>query len=402
MWQRKPARLPGTSKVAVLMALLAASVSCGAEPLELGANFNENLQAARLPTLKAASTTWIRGFLPALEFIEGERELGDDTRIRTFRVAGEAGYKIVLSLKWDFREAERSVPSPGSPEEGACFEWAVAAIDTLKPDLVCLVNETFVDTAKVDLEPDESGRIANVDFLKRLAHHVSAQGLKTPHGEPLRLSSGGLTRLDDPEKQQHPATVALLEWLRTTEDVDCVNFHIHHRTAAEVDEALEFMRHAIPDKPFVITEFSPVWSYESHRHDQLGQAQAGQEFAQQYGLDSALTVRQYLNSCFENPVPEQQYHDFLATLSWLDPNYLGETCDKMQRAGVTLATYAFVQEASGGQGPLRERSTLWTLNPIFVDLMTVSSNPARPGINPGLFADFVDRQRAISNHSDGR
>lgn len=368
------------------------SGQAAAQGLVLGANFNENLGAVRIPTLEAARVRWIRGFLPAFEFIDGPRRLETDDRVHTLRAAAAAGYKTVLSLKWNFRQQQLAVPSPGSDREQKCFAWAVETTKFCKPDLLCLVNESLIDTTDADLIPDGKGHIAFVVFMQRLAAHVKAAHLPAPDGSPLPVASGGFTRLYDPKTQSQPAVVALLRWLAETDTVDVVDFHIHHSTMPEMEQALRFVRRYVKGKPLIVTEFSRVWAYGAHRNSAIGASEKGREFALRHGLDPTMTVQEYISSCFANPVSEAQYHDFLSSQSWFDPQYLEQACDSMQRYGVVLATYAFVQEASGGKRPPGKKAALWCLNPVFADVVTVSPVPSRPGVSTDFFNTFVTHQ----------
>jgi hypothetical protein len=365
------------------------------QPLQLGANFNEHLDAAKVPALDATGVTWIRGFLPAGEFLDGRRTLATDPGIAAFRAAAASGRRIAITLKWDFKRSNWRVPAPDSADEKKAFAWAVDVVRETRPDLLLLVNEVFIDTHEADMQPGADGVIPMVRFLQRLAAFVHSAGLKSPSGAPLPLSCGGFTRLDRPEMQQRPATRALLSWLATTPDLTYVNFHLHEPTLAEFETALKFIHEQLPNRPFVVTEFSLVWSYQAHLKDRLDADEAGRAFAEKFHRPADETVRQYLNAAARAPVTEEELHAFLGSRSWFDPESLEKCCRLMEQNGVTLATYAYLQEAAGlskpGQ-PVSGKQPPWRLNPIFQEQHAYVPGSSRFATNLGFYDTFVQRQ----------
>jgi hypothetical protein len=362
--------------------------------LELGANFNENLHAARVPSLDATGVKWIRGFLPASPFLNGSRKLATDPGLAVFKTAAASGRKVALTLKWDFLLAKTAVPSPDSAEEKACFAWAIDVSRQCHPDMLLLVNEVSIDTPEAGLKPDKQGNIPMVVFLQRLAAYVHAAKLTTPDGKPLLVSCGGFTRLDQTEIQQSPATKALLSWLATTPDITHVNFHLHEPTLKEFAEALAFVRGALPGRPFVVTEFSLVWAFRQHIDDPIGQTEAGRAFAAKFNHDPAQTVRAYFDAAALQPITETELHAMLASQPWFDPQSLEKECELMEKNGVVLATYAYLQESSGMERPKsRIGSVPWRLNPVFQERHAFVPNSNRLATNLGLYDTFVRRQK---------
>ena len=361
--------------------------------LQLGANCNEYLATVQPGPLAAARVGWVRGFLPALDFVDGRRTLATDPGLAAFQAAAASGRRVVLTLKWNFLARRERVPAPDSARERACFALAVEVGRQGRPDVLLLINEYFPDTLEADTLPDAGGRIPMVVFLQRLAAQVHAAGLRDPRGAPLPLGCGGLTRLDLPRMQQHPSVQQLLPWLATAPELTYVTFHLHQQAFAQFATALDFMRRRVPTKPFIVTEFSLIWAYRAQLESAIGASAAGRAFAQQYGLAPELTVRAYLNAALARRVPEAQWHAFLNSQPWYDPDFLRKSCDVMERHGVTLATYAFLSESSGAQRPLKAGDTPWRLNPIYAERFAVAPDPARLAVNPDFFAAFLARQR---------
>ena len=374
------------------------SVAAGAAPasrVELGANFNEHLHVATLPELDATGVRWIRGFLPAGEFLDGRRMLQSDAGVATFRAAAATGRKLAITLKWDFKRSKWRVPAPKSEDEHNAFAWAVAVVRETKPDLLLLVNEVFIDTEETDLVPGADGGIPMVRFLQRLAAHIDAAALKAPSGAPLSVSCGGFTRLDRAEMRNHPATRALLRWLASTPHLTHVNFHLHQTDLAQFESAVQFMRAQVPSRPLVVTEFSLVWAYRAHVSDRLGIDRTGRAFAKSYKRAPDQTVAQYLSAAAREPVAEEELHAFLASRSWFDPQSLEKCCRLMEQNGVTLATYAYLQASSGlerAKSPVGDTQPPWRLNPIFQERHAYVPGDKRAAVNLGFFETFVRRQ----------
>src|SRR5258708_1678696 len=91
--------------------------------LQLGANVNESITRLEPVLLDRSHTTWVRGFLPASEFISGQRSLTNYAGIRTLQQCARDGRKVILTIKWDFKLAKLRVPSPDSLEEKTWFAW---------------------------------------------------------------------------------------------------------------------------------------------------------------------------------------------------------------------------------------------------------------------------------------
>jgi hypothetical protein len=379
-----------------LVWLLAIAPCAPAAPLALGANFNENMHAARLPALDATGVTWIRGFLPATEFIEGPRRLAADPALATFRAAAASGRRVALSFKWDFRRSQTRVPAPDSAREKACFAWALEVVQVGRPDLLLLINEVFIDTPEDDLLPGPDGAIPMVRFLQRLAAHVHAAGLKTPDGAPLPVSCGGFTRMDRRENRERPATRALLPWLASTPHLTHVNYHLHQLNLAQFADAASFMRANLPHRPLVVTEFSLVWSFQQAAKDTLGSTAAGRAFAEKFRHPPDQTAFAYLDAAALQPVPEEELHAFLASRTWFDPRSLEGMCDIMERNGVVLATFAYLQESSGLENPRRKlggQQPPWRLNPVFQERHAFVPGADRHAVNLGYHETFVRYQR---------
>lgn len=370
--------------------------------LALGGNVNERFHWATPQILEQTHTAWIRGFIPASEFISGERSYENDPGLRTLKAAADSGHKIILSIKWDSAKkgAFGRIPAPDSKEEKAAFAFVDHLLDATsgKVSALVLLNELSIDTLPADLAPDASGHIPMIEFLKRLAAHVADEHRTAADGSPLPLFAGGMTRLDRETTRDAPATRAMIAWINSDPRITGADFHIHQPDMETTQTALEFMHHAIPNKPLMVTEMSLVWKWQKHMGDSIGANPAGEDFCKKYSLTVQTTVAEFLNAAFQRPVPETEWQNFLASQPWFEGHYLANLVPMMQENGVKLATYALTwnpkpQDASDRK-PITTKSVPWFLNQLLVPGMAFVPGENRLPENYGFFSDYVRYQSA--------
>ncbi|MBN2162034.1 MAG: hypothetical protein JXR25_15475 [Pontiellaceae bacterium] len=388
----------GTCRLALFSGLFAAvlllAMHSGAkEHLMLGANVNETGIALEPELLEQSRTTLCRAFFPSTHFVEGRRDLKTDADLLAVKRAGESGQKIILCLKWNFEQAKWRVPDPGSEREQKCFEWADALIGELDGYLVALetVNEVTVDTLKEDMVPNEDGVIPMVRFLQRLVEHLDAQDHKGMDGKALPLYSGGFIRLELKGVRNNPGVQALLDWIQQDDRVAGANFHIHMPAFAGFETYLKYIRTRVTEKPYVVTEFSLVHEYQKSLNEPVAASSAGKRFLKKYDYGSAMSVREYVNACLADPVPEKEWNEFLDSQTWYDGGFLKSACRVMEEYGVVMATFAFQQKSSGGR-PLKEDATPWILNPIFANKVAVGRS-GRSAIAENFMKDYLNWQK---------
>src|ERR1043165_6757197 len=101
----------------VLGSLLSAGQAAGEVMVELGANANESITRLEPALLDRSHTTWVRGFLPASQFITGKRSTANDADVESLKECALAGRKVILTIKWDLMLAKWRVPAADSEEE---------------------------------------------------------------------------------------------------------------------------------------------------------------------------------------------------------------------------------------------------------------------------------------------
>lgn len=370
--------------------------------LALGGNVNERFHWAVPQVLDQTHTTWIRGFIPASEFISGERSYENDPGLRALRAAADSGHKIVLSIKWDSAKkgAFGRIPAPESIGETEAFAFADHLLDATngKVSALVLLNELSIDTLPQDLEPDSNGRIPMIEFLKRLAAHVAAEHRTAADGSPLPLFAGGMTRLDKHSTQDAPATRAMIAWINSDPRITGADFHMHQPDMTTTQIALDFMHRAIPNKPLMVTEMSLVWKWQAHMGDSIGATQAGGDFCKKYGLKNQMTVAEFLNSAFQRPVREVEWQEFLASQAWFEGHYLANLVPLMQAHGVKVATYALTLNPElrnvSDHKPITLQTVPWFLNQLLVPGMAFVPVENRLPENYELYSDYVRYQSA--------
>ncbi len=365
-------------------------------PLEMGVNVNERPHWLKKDMLEQSQTTWTRAFIEASHYIKGNRSLDDDFRVQALQRVADDGYKVLLSIKWNLKEAGWRIPEPGSDTEQRWFEFAGNLLNELEGDLsiLVLVNEITIDTPEKDLQPNENGVIPFVRFQKRLLDYVSTQDPQGADGKPLDIYTGGFTRLDKQNLQNHPANQAMFEWINDDDRLAGADFHIHQPDYKTSMKSANFIRKQIPEKPFIVTEFSLVWHWKAHLEDEIGSTELGRDFAQAYDLNPQMTVAEYCTKAFSNPVSEKEWQDFIKSQPWFEPNYLNIVGRLMERHGVKVATYAFTQNPdTSEQWTITKNTTPWFIQQLFMPRVAKTESK-RTAVNYGLFESFVQWQKA--------
>jgi hypothetical protein len=368
--------------------------------LRLGANVNESLEWLLPSLMDESHTDWVRGFVPAFQFMRSERSFTSDEGLKALNAAAHSGRHVVLSIKWDCkgRGEEGRVPRPDSVQEKQWFQFADDLLDATRGNVSILVldNELSIDTQKADLDPEANGQIPMVVFLRRLAAHIAAEHRTAADGEPLPLFAGGWTRMDLEEQRQLPATRASIEWIRRDPNISGADYHLHQPDMQSTEEAMRYVHQQIPNKPLIVTEFSLVWKWKAHLEDRVAATPAGVSFVHHYSLPANQTVADFLTGAFQNRVSQAEWDDFLASQPWFEPDYLERIAPMMAANGIVIATYAFTLNPFAGNDaashPVSSNTTPWFLNDLFVPTLVIAPGRAQSAANYGMFDCYVRYQ----------
>lgn len=324
----------------------------------LGANYNESLVWIRHDELRRLGALWVRGFV---EMHRVNPRHGPN--LKALLGAGAAGFKTILSLKWNY--TNRDFPAPGSPamaeelqrlNELLPFVWG-------RVDMLVVGNEPFIEA-----KADQRGRRLN-EFYETMAEAVVS--FRNAHGPSTRLYMGALNRLDLPARRT-PAVERMLRYIASKPEMDGVDLHLHlpdrdgHR--AMLDYALSRIR---PDQTFLATEFSMVWHWKKHMGDDASPA-----FCQRYGYAPGTKVYQVIDGAISNPMPASQWFDFLSNEPWYTRhrNFISETVKVYRATGrLDVATYSFCAMRER-KHPFLPTDTPWMLNGL-IPPSTVQAGP---------------------------
>lgn len=85
---------------------------------------------------------------------------------------------------------------------------------------------------------------------------------------------------------------------------------------------------------------------------------------------------------------------WLICRAWFDPRFLWRSCERMEKSGVVLATYANLQESSGLENPRRELRAgsgqpPWRLHPVFQERHARFLHDGRMAVSLGIHERFV-------------
>ncbi len=126
-------------------------------------------------------------------------------------------------------------------------------------------NEPTLETLDADMHPDASGVVPLVRFTKRLLTEVvepcyrSHNGWKRP-----QVYVGSLPALFEPKMQQLPAVNGLIGMAQTNDAVAGLSIHLYIESEQQMEQAFEFVRKRMPEKPIIVPEFSLHRLYVKH------------------------------------------------------------------------------------------------------------------------------------------
>lgn len=399
-------RIGGIILLAILFAAVTASREVMAAPfergagLQLGANVNENLDWLLPSLMDQSHAGWVRGFVPAFQFMRGERSFDTDAGLKSLNAAASSGRHVILSIKWDCknRGEDGRVPLANSAKERQWFQFADDLLNATRGHVSILVlnNELLIDTQPPDLEPGLDGQIPMVSFLRRLAAHIAAEHRTSADGTPLPLFAGGWTRLDLEAHRNLPAIRASMEWVKTDPNIAGADYHLHQPDMRSTEEAMRYVHEQIPNKPLIVTEFSLVWKWKAHVEDRVASTPAGVSFVHKYGLPARMTVADFLNDAFRSRVSQEEWNGFLSSQPWFEPDYLQRIAPELEANGVVVATYAFTlnpfPNAAGHVPHVDANTAPWFLNDLFVPTLVLAPSPTQAATNYGMFDCFVSYQ----------
>lgn len=323
----------------------------------LGANYNEGLHWLHYDELHRVGAKWVRGFVDMhqIDNIPPDHERSNVTALLN---AGKAGFKIILSLKWNYLDLD----FPNFRSDGGAAELKrlrqLLPVVMGKVDILVVGNEPFIECKG---DGDEKLN----DFYETLADEV-IEFRKSRGATSTRLFMGSLNRLDLPVKRTK-AVNRMLSFIASRPDLEGVDLHLHIPTMeghkAMLDYALSRIR---PDQTFLATEFSLVWHWRQHFNDVVSS-----HYLHKHGLPAGTTVLDVINAAIKHPMPYPQWEEFLTHEPWYNSrlNFMSNAMKLYRATGrLTVATYGFCPMRERKQ-PFPKTGTPWLLNSILAPPM---------------------------------
>jgi hypothetical protein len=288
--------------------------------------------------------TWLRAFydVPMSVAAANSCDVKDDVNLNELKMIHQTygdKYKIIFSLKYNATSAS----APATPTSGPQYDALVSCTNTILDymynsiDILVSGNEPF--------EPAVFSDMSVATFYQQITDNDIAYRAKQATSVPIFV--GSFNNLQD-SYAQTPAVTALLTYANNNPAVAGVDLHLHvssfngdngteNGRFMNLDSglvgAVQFARTIVPTKPFISTEFSLVSYFLPFLSDPLspqftfkyGTAEAAAESGDPNGKGSILG---FYNSALNNPVPYQEWADFLTfgdatSPTWYTDRFVG-------------------------------------------------------------------------------
>jgi hypothetical protein len=358
---------------------------------EIGANYNHNPEIIDFNYLKKTPVEWIRTTPYIFDYINGEKDVDTETGLQNVINAKNKGYKVAFGFRWDFKKYKLKIPAPNSIEEKKYFRVALQIIERVGSaiDIFKLGNEPNGETLPEDLQKNAEGIVPLVRFTERLLtevvepYYALHKNLKKPD-----VYAGSLPRLFLKKEQINPGVIGLIQLAQDNSGIKGLSVHLHIADSTEMDNAFDFVRSIMPQKPIIIPEYSLFRLYNKHLTDELGDSDNGKVFAAKYNYPASMKTYQWYSKANSQRVSATEWSDFFASRYWFPQHFMQTFYRYFQKFGVVLATYGYISQSALKK--MAPDSPTWFINPIFP---TKSLNVQPDGsytANPLWYDDFVD------------
>lgn len=357
---------------------------------ELGANFNHNPEIIDMELLDKTGVRWVRTTPYLYEYLEGTRNPQTDEGLQKLVDAKKAGYRVLFGFRIDFKSHNERIPEPGSAREKEIFDMmgsVLARLGGSTVDIFTLGNEPNLETMSQDLKYQDSfNGVPLVVFTERILSQVieplySRNGYYRP-----KVYAGSFPAIFESTWMNNEGVKALLQFANDDDRVEGFDLHFHISSFDEVETGFQFARSIMPEKPFIITEFSLHRLYRAHISEILGANDLGVEWANEYGYDPNWETYRWYTVVNSNRVTPEELGSFFDTRDWYIPHYLNQFQEKFDEYGVKVATYPILQQSA--PQVLNEASPLWFLNPVFMQVSLEVEADGSPGENPLCAQDY--------------
>jgi hypothetical protein len=366
-------------KTFVLMILLYAGIGI-AQGQNLGVNFNEFTGRIDIGDLDRTETTWMRVFIDYFDYKEGRLNINTNEGLTRLESAKAAGYKVILSLKFDF--TGRNFPT-GTTAIDADLNYLPTILNRLynDADIIVAGNEPFIESLQ------KGSNL--VEYYKRAA--IAVNNYRNGQTRKVPIYIGAFNRLWLTTEQTQ-AVVDYLTFARNNTWIAGADLHIHHDDINQITTAMNYVNSRLrSDQRMLVTEFSLM----KHWKNNLGQTIPA-ILNTQYGRPATWKVYEYLNYTLSSPVSRPEWVAFLQNSPWFEnrKNYLANAWDRFTAfPKFNVATYGMYQTHGGA---FTIDTDPWILNPLYAS-QTVVKNPTT-GLNQFHYS-FIDDFRLIQQNT---
>jgi len=369
------------SKGFLLVVILWWAIAGSVFAQSMGVNYNGVIANIDVADLDRTQTTWMRVFINYFDYKNGVLNINTNEGLAKLEAAKAAGYKVILSLKFDF--TGRNFPT-GTAAIDADLGYVSTILGRLYDDADIIVagNEPFIESI-----PDQrDSRLVN--YYKRAAiavlNYRSGQTRKVP------IYIGAFNRLWLTTEQ----TQAVNDYLTFARDntwIAGADLHIHHDDINQITTAFNFVNSRLrTDQRMLVTEFSLMKHWKNNLDVTIPAI-----LNTQYGRPANWKVYEYLNFTLNTaPVSRNEWVAFLQNSTWFEnrKHYLSNAWAKFTAfPKFNVATYGMYQ--TYGSAPFTINTDPWVLNPLFVNRTVVKNSSDENQFN----YSFIDDFRAIQN-----
>ncbi|GEC72759.1 hypothetical protein SAMN05443543_11511 [Flavobacterium flevense] len=356
---------------------------------QIGANFNENIENIDPSLLSKAEVKWVRGFVNIPRYFltvdkNGKVTGVNNKAIKNFDISpltNLKGYKIILSLKLDFKFKKIGAPEENSMEETYLLN-AIKLFLTEKNlgnkiNILVVGNEPMWETPNGDAK--KLGAITNKII-------TLSNDLKISQNWNYEIFTGALNRVS--ELQKNDIVAEIIKITKENPLVDGIDLHIHTNELIKANDDPAYIRNeAKITKKIICTEFSIVRLFETYSNESLGL------WGTQNGYPSDMKLYEWLNlvqqkAIDKNPIKPEILMDYFNSQSWYPKQWFNAFLTSFKKNNVSIATYGLQNTLKDKPKILNAKSPLWILNFVYNGGVLGNDNSGLGNKNPLVYPEF--------------
>jgi len=356
---------------------------------QIGANFNENIENIAPALLSKAEVKWVRAFVNIPRYFLTVDKNGGITGVNkkaiqnfdTSPLTNLKGYKIILSLKLDFKFKNIGAPAENSMEETYLLN-AIKLFLTEKNlgdkiNILVVGNEPMWETPKEDAK--KLGAITNKII-------TLSNDLKISQNWNYEIFTGALNRVS--ELQKNDIVTEIIKITKENPLVDGIDLHIHTNELIKANDDPAYIRNeAKITKKIICTEFSIVRLFEAYSNESLG------NWGTQNGYPSDMKLYEWLNlvqqkAIDKTPIKPEILMDYFNSQSWYPKQWFNAFLTSFKKNNVSIATYGLQNTLKDKPKILNAKSPLWILNFVYNGGVLGNDNSGVGNKNPLVYPEF--------------